>query len=85
MTASPVAPELISVGPDEVVVTCTTPPGEQVTTRVGSREVTTVGPHHAARVTGLEPDTEVALEVEGAEPSRFLPAPRSSNQISMSP
>jgi len=74
VTASPVSPELISVGPDEVVVTFTTPPDETVTTRVGPREVTTVGPHHAAKVTGLEPDTEVALEVEGAAPSRFLPA-----------
>lgn len=63
----------MSVGPDEVVVTFTTPPGERVTTRVGSREVMTVGPQHAARVTGLDPDTEFALEVEGAAPGRFLP------------
>ena len=74
MTPAPASPELISVGPDEVVVTCTTPPGEHVTTRVGGREVTTVGPEHVARVTGLDPDVEYALEVEGASPSRFLPA-----------
>ncbi len=74
MTPTPASPELMSVGPDEVVVTFTTLPGERVTTRVGSHEVTTVGPHHAARVTGLDPDTECALEVEGAAPGRFLPA-----------
>ena len=73
MTTAPASPELTSVGPDEVVVTFTTPPDQRVTTRVGAREVTTVGPQHVARVTGLEPDTELALEVEGAAPGRFLP------------
>ena len=34
--------ELMSVGPDEVVVTFTSSPGERVSTRVGGREVTTV-------------------------------------------
>jgi len=74
VTPAPASPELISVGPDEVVVTFTTSPGERVTTRVGEREVTTVGPEHVARITDLEPDAELALEVEGASPGRFLPA-----------
>src|SRR3954447_9546284 len=67
--------ELMSVGPDEVVVTFTTPPGERVTTRVGGREVTTEGPFHDARVARLEPDTTYDLEVEGVVPDgRWLPA-----------
>src|ERR1700755_814191 len=67
--------ELMSVGPDEVVVTFTTEPGERVTTRVGAQGVTTEGPFHDARVTGLDADTEYALEVEGAESDgRWLPA-----------
>jgi 3',5'-cyclic-AMP phosphodiesterase len=74
VTPAPASPELISVGPDEVVVTFTTPPGERVTTRVGGHEVTTVGSQHVARVQGLDADAELALEVEGAPPSRFLPA-----------
>ena len=59
--------ELMSVGPDEVVVTFTTPPGERVTTRVGAREVTTEGPFHDARVTGLEPDTTYDVEAKRTE------------------
>src|SRR5690349_19298150 len=67
--------ELMSVGPDEVVVTFTTPPGERVATRVGGHEVTTEGPFHDARVSGLDPDTTYELEVEGAETDgRWLPA-----------
>ncbi len=67
--------ELMSVGPDEVVVTFTSPPGERVTTRVGVHEVTTEGPFHDARITGLEPDTAYEVEVEGAAPDgRWLPA-----------
>lgn len=67
--------ELMGVGPDEVVVTFTTAPGERVVTRVGAREVKTVGPFHDARVTGLDPDTEYELAVEGAMPDgRWLPA-----------
>jgi len=34
--------ELMSVGPDEVVVTFTSSPDERVITRVGAHEVTTV-------------------------------------------
>ena len=67
--------ELMSVGPDEVVVTFTTAPGVRVTTRVGAVEVTTEGPFHDARVTGLEPDTIYDLEVEGVvSDGRWLPA-----------
>ena len=74
MTSRPAEPELMSVGPDEVVVTATTPGEERVTTQVGPRAVTTTGPRHIARVEGLEPDTEYRLRVEGAAPGRFLPA-----------
>jgi 3',5'-cyclic AMP phosphodiesterase CpdA len=67
--------ELMSVGPDEVVVTFTTPPGERVTTRVGMYEVVTEGPFHDARVVGLDPDTEYELEIEGVEADgRWLPS-----------
>jgi Icc protein len=45
-----------------------------VTTRVGPHEVTTVGPIHDARVTGLAPDTDYELAVEGAvADGRWLP------------
>ena len=73
MTTLPTAPELMSVGPDEVVVTFTTPGDEARTTRVGATEVVTTGPRHVARIVGLEPDTEYRLEVEGAAPAPFLP------------
>src|SRR6476659_8579662 len=67
--------ELMSVGPDEVLVTFTSAPRERVTTRVGEHEVTTEGPFHDARISGLESDTAYALSVEGAEPDgRWLPA-----------
>jgi predicted phosphodiesterase len=67
--------ELMSVGPDEVVVTFTTAPGERVATRVGDHEVTTEGPFHDACFTGLDPDTAYELEVEGAaSDGRWLPA-----------
>jgi predicted phosphodiesterase len=64
----------MSVGPHEVVVTSTTDPEARVITRVGDHEVATTGKYHSARVTGLEPDTEYPLSVEGAEPDRWLPA-----------
>ena len=73
-TVRPVEPELISVGPDEVVVTFTTPAAQSLTTRAGDHEVTTTGPRHVAHLTGLEPDTAYPLAVEGAPPARFLPA-----------
>ena len=66
--------ELLSVGPDEVVVTCTSAPDERVVTRVGEHEVTTAGPFHTAVVRGLDPDTEYAIRVEGAvNDDRWLP------------
>jgi Icc protein len=74
VTSRSAAPELMSVGPDEVVVTFTTPDDETRTTRVGPTEVVTTGPRHVAHVGGLEPDTEYPLDVEGASPARFLPA-----------
>jgi len=66
--------ELFSVGPDEAVVTFTSAPGVEVTTRVGDREVRTVGPRHVVRITGLEPATEHALVVDGVAPDVALPA-----------
>jgi predicted phosphodiesterase len=67
--------ELLSVGPDEVVVTFTSDPDARVVTRVGGQEVTTTGPFHTAVVRGLAPDTEYAISVEGAaHDDRWLPA-----------
>lgn len=71
---TPVNAELMSVGPDEVVVSFTTDADDAVTTRVGDREIVTTGPRHVARIAGLEPETTYALEVEGAAPGAFLPA-----------
>jgi 3',5'-cyclic AMP phosphodiesterase CpdA len=65
--------ELMTVGPDEVVVTFVSEPDVEVTTRVGDADVVTTGPHHSARITGLEPDTEYPLDVAGAEPGEYLP------------
>lgn len=67
-------PELFAVGPDEAVVTFTTEGGEQISTRIGDRDLVTTGPHHIVRVTGLEPDTEHGLAIEGVEASEYLPA-----------
>jgi predicted phosphodiesterase len=72
-TVTPHEPELMSVGPDEVVVTFTTTDPAAVATRVGDHEVVTDGPYHVAHVTGLEPDTEYPLAVEGAPAGRWLP------------
>jgi len=82
----PVEPELITVGPDEIVVTAESPVDTTLTTRAGDHEVTTDGPHHVARITGLEPDTEYPLEVAGVEPHPYLPAsvrtlPRPSGRL----
>ena len=66
--------ELMSVGPDEMVVTFTSDPGEAVSTRVGYAEVTTVGPFHTARIAGLEPDTAVlAIGAPTGEPFAVSP------------
>jgi predicted phosphodiesterase len=66
--------ELFTVGPDEVVVTFRTDDEARVTTAVGTQEVTTTGPYHSARVTGLEPETEFPLVVDGVDASELLPA-----------
>lgn len=65
--------ELMSVGPDEVVVTFAADDAESVVTVVGDREVTTAGPYHVARVGELEPDTRYLLAVEGAATDEYLP------------
>jgi predicted phosphodiesterase len=65
--------ELHTVGPHEVVVTFTTSDDAVRRTRVGDAEVTTTGPVHVVTVTGLEPDTDYPVEVEGAEPGAYLP------------
>ena len=70
----PANAELYAVGPDEALITFTTASDESVVTRVGSHEVTTVGPQHVVRVTDLEPDTDYEVEVEGASPNGYLPA-----------
>jgi len=62
-----------TVGPDEVVVTLRTDRAIALTTTAGDREVTTTGPYHAARITGLEPETEYPLAVDGAEATALLP------------
>lgn len=66
--------EVMTVGPDEIVVTFVTDPDVTVTTRVGEHEVATRGPHHVARVSGLQPATHYTVEVEGApHDSEHLP------------
>jgi len=66
--------ELMTVGPDEAVVTFHTDGEEPVTTRVGDTEVTTTGRYHHAPVGALEPGTEYRLAVDGAAPTEWLPA-----------
>ncbi|HUF82961.1 MAG TPA: metallophosphoesterase family protein [Acidimicrobiia bacterium] len=66
--------EVMTVGPDEVVVTFATDDSEGVVTRVGDIDVTTTGPYHVARATGLEPATTYRVEVEGVAPDEYLPA-----------
>lgn len=67
-------PELMTVGPDEIVVTFHTDDSEPVVTRVGDIEVTTVGPYHVALVDNLDPATEYGLEVDGAPHDDWLPS-----------
>lgn len=66
--------EVMTVGTDEVVVTFVTDPGEKVSSHVGEIDVTTVGPHHFATFSGLEPGREYSVTVDGASPDEFLPA-----------
>ncbi|MET0920981.1 MAG: metallophosphoesterase [Acidimicrobiia bacterium] len=70
---TPAHAELMSVGCEEVVVTFTTVDDAEVTTRVGDHEVATRGVHHVAHLTGLAPDTNYGLTVDGAPPDRWLP------------
>jgi len=65
--------ELFTVGPDEVVVTFHTDDDASVATSVGERSVTTSGPYHSARITGLEPATEYPLAVDGVDATDLLP------------
>ena len=73
VATGPAYAELMSVGPSEVVVTFTSEPGLSFSTRVGDREVTTIGPYHVARVDDLAPDTEYGLAVDGVAPDYWLP------------
>ncbi len=66
--------ELMTVGPDEVVVFAVGDPGEDLVTRVGDREQHTTGPHHVVTFRGLEPDTEYPLVVAGVAVGDHLPA-----------
>jgi len=70
---TPTFAELMSVGPDEVVVTFTTDEPATVTTRVGDHAAVTEGVHHVARVRDLASDTEYGLSVDGVDPDRWLP------------
>ena len=65
--------ELMSVGPEEVVVTFTTDDRVEIETSVGDQSMVTTGPFHTVRITDLTPDTVYALSVEGAEPHAYLP------------
>lgn len=65
--------EVMTVGPDEVVVTFVTDPGETVTSTVGDHEQTTTGPHHFATFRDLEPGREYAVAVDGARADEYLP------------
>jgi Icc protein len=65
--------ELFTVGPDEIVVTFRTDDATTVTTTAGDFEVTTTGPYHSARITGLEPETDYRLEVDGSDATELLP------------
>ena len=68
--------ELFTIGPDELVVTFRTDDDATVTTTVGDHEITTSGRFHSARVTGLEPETEYSLRVDGAQATELLPGAR---------
>src|SRR3954451_7608832 len=68
------AAEVAGVAPDSVTVTFVTEPEVAVTTVVGDHTVTTTGPFHFAAVTGLAPDTEHALVVDGLPADDLVPA-----------
>jgi Icc protein len=74
MASAPVRnAELSTAGLDDVVVTALTEPGVEVTTRLGGRATTTVGPHHVAHFRDLEPGTTYDLAIDGLEPTTWLP------------
>jgi Icc protein len=68
------AAEVAAVGPDSVTVTFETEPDVVVTTRLGDVEVTTTGPHHFAEITGLAPDTDHPLAIDGLPADDLVPA-----------
>jgi Icc protein len=68
------AAEIAAVGPDSVTVTFVTEADVAVTTRIGDTTVTTTGPFHNVSVTGLAPDTEHALVVDGLPADDLVPA-----------
>lgn len=57
--------EVMTVGPDEIVVTFTSDPGVEAQVTVDGISVETTGPHHVARITGLEPATAYEVEIDG--------------------
>ncbi len=57
--------EVVSVAPDAVTVSFVTEPGAERSTNVGEVEVRTSGPHHVATATGLAPDTEYPVAIDG--------------------
>lgn len=66
--------ELMTVGTNEAVVTFRSDDGATVGTRVGDTDVTTTGPYHSARISGLEAGTEYTLAVEGVRNDGWLPS-----------
>ena len=68
--------ELLSVGPDEVVVTFTSDPDVRVVTRVGGQEVTTTGPFHTAAVRGLGPTPSTRSASRARSPTTGGSRPR---------
>ncbi|MGQ0825616.1 MAG: metallophosphoesterase [Actinomycetota bacterium] len=66
--------ELFTVGPDEIVVTFRTDDDARVVTTADDAAVETTGPYHSARITGLTPDREYTLAVDGSAPTELLPA-----------
>src|SRR3954453_13042177 len=68
------AAEVAAVAPDSVTITFVPEPDVAVTTVVGDHEVTTTGPFHFVCVTGLAPDTEHAVSVDGLPPDDLVPA-----------
>ncbi len=66
--------EVVAVGTDTVTVFCSSAPERTVVTRLGDREIASVGPYHLVTFDGLDPATEFDLEIEGhAAPTEHLP------------